>query len=73
MDNSLTKAGPAFPAPGRSKGRPAFPAPVYRDTVLAPIFADAKKYFLAPLIEIEYAHTLMLARQRIMPEAEAAM
>lgn len=48
-----------------------FPAPVYRDTVLAPVFADAKKYFLDPLLEIEYAHTLMLARQGIMPESEA--
>jgi argininosuccinate lyase len=52
--------------------RPAFPAPVYRDTVLAQVFADAKRYFLEPLIEIEYAHTLMLARQGIMPEADAA-
>jgi argininosuccinate lyase len=49
-----------------------FPAPVYRDTVLAPVFADAKKYFLDPLLEIEYVHTLMLARQGIMPEGEAA-
>jgi argininosuccinate lyase len=54
------------------KDRPAFPAPVYRDTVLAPVFADAKRYFLEPLLEIEYAHTLMLARQGIMPESEAA-
>ena len=52
--------------------RPAFPAPVYRDTVLAQVFADAKRYFLEPLIEIEYAHTLMLARQGIMPDADAA-
>ena len=49
-----------------------FPAPVYRDTVLAPVFADAKRYFLEPLLEIEYAHTLMLAKQGIMPESEAA-
>lgn len=53
------------------KDRPAFPAPVYRDTVLAPVFADAKRYFLDPLLEVEYAHTLMLARQGIMPAAEA--
>ena len=45
----------------------SFPAPIYRDTVLAQVFADAKKYFLAPLLEIEYAHTLMLARQGLMP------
>src|SRR5215469_15759007 len=50
-----------------------FPAPIYRDTVLAPVFADAKRYFLNPLIEIEYAHTLMLAHQGIMTEAEAAL
>jgi len=54
----------------QSKG--VFPAPIYRDTVLAQVFADAKQYFLDPLLEIEYAHTLMLARQGIMPEAEAA-
>jgi argininosuccinate lyase len=55
-----------------SKSTTKFPAPVYRDTVLAPVFADAKRYFLDPLLEIEYAHTLMLARQGIMPESEAA-
>jgi argininosuccinate lyase len=71
MEKSLEN-GPASPAPGHSKIRLAFPAPVYRETVLAPIFADAKKYFLTPLIEIEYAHTLMLARQGIMPEEDAA-
>ncbi|MDE1175774.1 MAG: argininosuccinate lyase [Edaphobacter sp.] len=54
------------------KDRSAFPAPIYRDTVLAPVFADAKRYFLEPLLEIEYAHTLMLARQGIMPAGEAA-
>ncbi len=53
-------------------GRPAFPAPVYRSTVLEQIFLDAKRYFLVPLLEIEAAHTLMLARQGIMPKAEAA-
>ena len=56
-----------------STARPAFPAPVYRDTVLEHVFADAKRYFLAPLLEIEYAHTLMLARQDIMPRADAAL
>ena len=56
-----------------SKPTSKFPAPIYRDTVLAPVFADAKRYFLDPLLEIEYAHTLMLARQGIMPEHEAAL
>jgi len=55
-----------------SKSKSVFPAPVYRDTVLTQVFADAKRYFLDPLLDIEYAHTLMLARQRIMPEGEAA-
>jgi argininosuccinate lyase len=53
--------------------RSAFPAPIYRETILERVFADAKQYFLAPLLEIEYAHTLMLARQHIMPFSEAAM
>lgn len=52
--------------------RPAFPAPVYRDTVLAPIFADAKKYFLEPLLRIERVHTLMLTWQGIMSVPDAA-
>lgn len=49
-----------------------FPAPVYSETILAPVFADAKRYFLDALLEIDYAHTLMLARQGIMPMGEAA-
>jgi len=58
----------------KTPGQPTkFPAPIYRDTVLAPVFADAKRYFLEPLLEIEYAHTLMLARQGIMPASEAAL
>lgn len=56
-----------------SKSTTKFPAQVYRDTVLAPVFADAKRYFLGPLLEIEYAHTLMLARQGIIPAGEAAL
>jgi argininosuccinate lyase len=48
----------------------AFPAPDFRDTVLAPVFADAQKYFLEPLLEIQYAHTLMLGRQGIMERDE---
>jgi argininosuccinate lyase len=51
----------------------AFPAPTYRKTVLERVFSDAKRYFLSPLLEIEYAHTLMLARQGIMPSSEASM
>jgi argininosuccinate lyase len=48
-----------------------FPAPVYADTVLSINFREAQRYFLDALIEIHYAHTLMLARQGIIP-AETA-
>lgn len=48
-----------------------FPAPVYADTVLAANFDDAKRYLLASLIELHYAHTLMLARQNIITQDEA--
>src|ERR1700744_4281019 len=50
-----------------------FPAPVYRRTVLEEIFRNAKVFFLEPLLAIEYAHTLMLARQKIVPEESAAI
>jgi argininosuccinate lyase len=49
-----------------------FPAPIYRDTVLVQIFEDAKRFFLEPLLAIQYAHTVMLAKQGIMTEQEAA-
>lgn len=49
----------------------AFPAPVYSDTVLTVNFEDAKKYFLESLLELHYAHTLMLVRQGILPVADA--
>jgi argininosuccinate lyase len=45
---------------------PRFPAAVYADTVLSIIFRDAQQRFLDSLIEIQYAHTLMLARQGII-------
>ena len=50
-----------------------FPAPVYSETVLAPNFEDAKKYFLDALLEIHAAHILMLARQGIIPKADASV
>ena len=49
-----------------------FPAAIYRETVLEPVFAEAKRMLLQPLIEVEGAHTLMLARQGILPVKEAA-
>jgi argininosuccinate lyase len=54
------------------QAKSSFPAPIYRDTVLAQIFTDAKKYFLEPLLAIQYAHTLMLGRQGIMTQREVA-
>ena len=48
-----------------------FPAPVYAQTVLAHNFHDAQRYFLDALLEIHTAHTLMLARQGIIPVESA--
>src|ERR1700682_1684526 len=44
----------------------SFPAPTYAETVLAINFADMQRYFLDALLDIHYAHTLMLARQQII-------
>ena len=49
-----------------------FPSAVYAETVLAVNFEDAKKYFLSALLDIHYAHTLMLQRTGIIPAADAA-
>jgi argininosuccinate lyase len=53
------------------KNAELFPAAVYSETVPAVNFAAAQRYFLKALLEIHYAHTLMLARQRIIPQAVA--
>src|SRR5579871_90605 len=45
-----------------------FPAPIYAETVLGVNFSDAQRYFLDALLDIHYAHLLMLTRQRIVPE-----
>jgi argininosuccinate lyase len=47
-----------------------FPAPVYADTVLGPNFEHAKQHFLDALIQIHYAHTIMLAKQEIVTPRE---
>ena len=44
-----------------------FPAQVYADTVLSVNFRDAQAHFLDLLLDIHYAHTIMLARQGIIP------
>ena len=51
--------------------RSTFPSPLYAETVLAPNFKDFQRLFLESLLEIHYAHTLMLARQGIIPMASA--
>jgi len=66
---SLNELDHPSEAPSKSSDR--FPAPVYAETVLAVNFEDAKKYFLDALLEIHSAHTLMLARQNIIPTADA--
>jgi argininosuccinate lyase len=48
-----------------------FPAPIYREHVLAHIFADAQRMLLPALIEIDRAHLVMLRAQDIV-SAEAA-
>jgi argininosuccinate lyase len=73
---SNPEAGPANTGPASSltlqSKHSEFPAPIYRNTVLARVFEDAKRFFIEPLIGIQYAHTLMLAKQGIMSEHEAA-
>ncbi|NKB27371.1 MAG: argininosuccinate lyase [Rhodobacteraceae bacterium] len=44
-----------------------FPDPTYRDTVLAPLFEDAKTHFVAPVRAINQAHLVMLADTGILP------
>ena len=51
--------------------RHSFPAPVYAQTVLEVNFCDSVRYFLHALLEIHAAHTLMLARQRILSRTDA--
>ena len=53
-------------------GGSVFPAETYRSTVLARVFTDAQRYFLDPLLAIQYAHTVMLGRQGIMRAEDAA-
>ncbi len=44
---------------------------MYADTIIAVNFREAQEHFLDSLIEINYAHTMMLARQGIIPESIA--
>src|SRR5437868_6180257 len=67
MDRHLT----SNPAQLNKTSTEKFPAPVYREAVLETNFADAKRYFLTALLQIEYAHTIMLERQGIISHADA--
>lgn len=64
---------PGHPSEPSSSPSEPFPSPVYSETVLAVNFEEAKRYFLDALLEIHTAHTLMLARQAIIPKAVATV
>ena len=49
----------------------SFPAPNYSANVLTDVFEDAKRLFLDYMIEVDYAHTVMLAEQGIITRDEA--
>jgi argininosuccinate lyase len=48
-----------------------FPTKSYSENVLTDCFEDAKRLFLEALIEVDYAHALMLAEQEIITRDEA--
>jgi len=48
-----------------------FPDPVYKDTVLAPLFEDAKTYYLGGFRRINRAHLVMLSEAEIVTAADA--
>lgn len=56
-----------------SETKEKFPAPSYTENVLADSFEDAKQYFLNALLEVDYAHGVMLAEQKIIGEDELKM
>ncbi len=47
-----------------------FPAQNYKENVLSDCFEDAKKYFLQAYIDVDFAHAVMLAEQKIITEDE---
>ncbi len=48
-----------------------FPAPAYKASVLADIYEDAKRLFLDHMLDVDYAHVVMLAECDIITRAEA--
>jgi argininosuccinate lyase len=49
----------------------SFPAPGYSANVLTDVFEDTKRLFLDYMIEVDYAHAVMLAEQGIITRDEA--
>jgi len=47
-----------------------FPARIYKENVLVNCFEDAKRYFLQPYLDVDFAHAVMLAEQKIITENE---
>ncbi|HEY9139098.1 MAG TPA: argininosuccinate lyase [Terriglobus sp.] len=50
----------------------SFPAPIYREQVLAHIFADAQRLFLPSLLKIDRAHAVMLHHSGIITRETAS-
>ncbi|MDJ1015931.1 MAG: argininosuccinate lyase [Paracoccaceae bacterium] len=49
-----------------------FPDPVYRDTVLAPLFEGVKAHYATGMAAINKAHLVMLAETRILTSGDAS-
>ena len=52
--------------------RAPFPDPIYRETVLAPLFEGVKRHYAAHMDAVDRAHLVMLAETGILPRADAA-
>ncbi|MDX2103812.1 MAG: argininosuccinate lyase, partial [Alphaproteobacteria bacterium] len=50
-----------------------FPSPVYKDTVLAPLFEGVKRYHWRYQMQINFAHAVMLAEQGLLTPDEARL
>jgi argininosuccinate lyase len=55
----------------RRAAQESFPAATYSANVLTDVFEDAKRLFLDYMLEVDYAHALMLAEQGIITPDEA--
>ena len=54
-------------------GADKFPAPVYRETVLAPLFEGVKRHHWRQYMRINRASAIMLAAQGLLSRPEAAL